>query len=847
MGSARSEFRFGRCRLDARRRVLLVDGAPARLGARAVDVLIALVQRRDRVVGKDELLDLVWPGVVVEENNLQQHISALRKLLGPQSITTVPGRGYQFIAQVEGDAPASAPLPACTAPRDNLPAQLPELIGRAADVTELRARLAAAPLVTLVGPGGIGKTRLALTVAQSLRDHFDGGVWLADLSALDDPARVAPAVAHLLAVDAPHDASAATTIAAALRAQRLLLLLDNCEHLLDAVAELVAAIGDRAPQARVLATSREPLRVAGERVIRLAPLTLPLPGEDVAAEAPDDRPGSVQLFVARAQAADRRFALTAENAPLVADICRRLDGLPLAIELAAARLPLLGLAGLRDRIDDRLRLLTTGPRTAPWRQQTLRAALDWSHGLLAPDEQRIFRRLGVFVGGFSLPLVERVIGDDVDDAWAVLETLGRLVDKSLVVVEGETPRYRLLETTRSYALEQLAQAGEERALRRRHAQAMCALLAEFDRAVAWEPRFNRLFAELEPEIENIRAALAWAAGPEGDRELAVGIAALSDWWWNEVDAFNEGLQWCRRLKAWADASDDRAAGVTRFRLCFGGIARVALTSPQEWVGEVRQAVDGFRAAGDRVGLYRALCLLGGPTGDAIDHAIVGRLLDEAAAVEDPAWSPRLRLRRQNALEWWHDLGGRLELAREAGLRNVALAREAGGVALVGALSNLADTEFALGHIDRAIALCREAIAESRRLGRPAAVFFAYGNLVPALLARGDLDAAEQAIREGRAAFIRGLGGAFSMLVHLAPLVRRRGDPSLAARLIGAADGAYRRVGQALHPPEARARENLLADLRGALGADRLDALMEEGEAWDEDEAFAQAGFGRDAR
>ena len=841
MSAHTRELCFGRCRLDPARRILLVDGEPTRLGARAIDVLIALVQRRERIVGKDELFALVWPGLVVEENNLQQHISALRKLLGPQAITTVPGRGYQFVAAVAGDAAATAAAtPAPPHPLGNLQGQ-PPLIGRAADVADVQARIAAATPVTLVGPGGIGKTRLALAAAQALRESFAGGAWFVDLSTLDEPLQVAPTVAHLLAVDAPADARLPATIAAALRAQPLLLLLDNCEHLLAAVAELVEAIGAQAPQARVLVTSREPLKVAGEQVIRLAPLTLPLPGEDLTAETPADRPGAVQLFVARAQAADRRFTMTADNAALVADICRRLDGLPLAIELAAARLPLLGLAGLRDRLDDRLRLLTTGPRTAPWRQQTLRATLEWSHALLTASEQKIFRRLAVFVGGWSLPLVQQVVADDGEDPWEVLELLGQLVDKSLVVADGEAPRYRLLETTRSYALEQLAASGEEAALRRRHAQAMCELLDAFDRAVAREPRFDRLFATLEPEIDNIRAALAWAAG-NGERSLAIGLAAASDWWWNEVDAFNEGLQWCRRLKPWVDESADPAAGA-RFRLTFAGIGRVTLTGPQEWVAEAQKAIDGFRAAGDRVGLYRALCLLGGPTGDQVDLPMVGRLLDEAASIEDPAWSPRLRLRRQGALEWWHDLGGRLEEAREAGRRNVALAREAGGVTLVGALSNLADTEFALGHTEQAIELCRQAIDESRRLGRPAAVFFAYGNLVPALLERGALDEAEQAIRDGRARFVRGLGSAFSMLVHLAPLVRRRGDAALAARLTGAADRAYRDTGNVMHPPETRTRQRLLDDLGRELGTERLAELRRDGEQWTEDEAFARAGFG----
>ncbi|RZL33331.1 MAG: hypothetical protein EOP35_18145, partial [Rubrivivax sp.] len=393
-------LRFGRFRLDPVRGVLLHDGAPVRIGPRATHLLLVLVQRGRSVVSKAELFDLVWPGLVVEENNLQQHISALRKVFGPEAIVTVPGRGYMFTLAPEGELSTAsdpgretaaeangAPAAAAHVREAQLPAMAP-LIGRESEVAELRECLRAHAVVTVVGPGGIGKTRLALAAAHACQLDLAGGVWLMDLSVLADGGRVASTVAHALGIVLPTASVSvggpAGTIAAALRGQDLLLVLDNCEHVLDHVAELVDALRQRAPRVRVLATSQEPLHVVDEQVFRLAPLALPDPADAIAdtdgrAAA---RSGAVQLFIARAQAVDRHFSPTPDVLPAVVDICRRLDGLPLAIELAAARLPLLGVQGLQQRLDERLGVLGARLGRGPMRQQTIRAALSWSHALL---------------------------------------------------------------------------------------------------------------------------------------------------------------------------------------------------------------------------------------------------------------------------------------------------------------------------------------------------------------------------------------------------------------------------------------------------------------------------------
>ena len=438
--------RFGPFTLDVGNRQLLRDGVELTVRARAFDVLVVLVERAGRLVTKDELLDAVWSELAVEENNLQVQVSSLRKLLGPGWIATVPGRGYRF----SGEASAITPAPAAPARAAHAaPEPTSPLIGRDAEVAAVLESLAAARLVTIVGPGGIGKTRLALEVARVASGAADRCAWI-DLTAIPDPSLTREGIAAALSVPAVAGEALDEALVDALRAKATLVVFDNAEHVLEALAPLVARILARAPGLRVLVTSQAPCRVSGEHVHRLSALALPEEGATASAAAAS---GAVALFVARARAlVGDAFKLDEANVASVVSLCRRLDGVPLALELAAGRLPALGLETLVRRLEHRFRLLTAGDRSAPARQRTLEALFDWSHGLLGADEQTVFRRLGLLASTFTLEQAIAVASNGALDEWAVVEILGDLVDRSLVVSSaGDPPVYALSETGRAYA------------------------------------------------------------------------------------------------------------------------------------------------------------------------------------------------------------------------------------------------------------------------------------------------------------------------------------------------------------------------------------------------------------
>jgi predicted ATPase/DNA-binding winged helix-turn-helix (wHTH) protein len=540
---------FGRFRVLPPRRELLAEGRPLDLGGRAFDLLMALIEASGAVVSKDALMTRVWPDRIVEENNLQAQISALRRAFGPDRdlIRTIAGRGYQFTGQIRTvsatrNAQASArmaqPTSTPSRPPTNLPEPVSELIGRDVELDEILELSASHRLVTLAGAGGIGKTRLGFEVARHLLPRFADGVWAIELAPLSDPELLPVTVATALGLELASGTASPLTVANALRSKRLMLVLDSCEHVVDAAARMAESLLRVNPAASVIATSREPLRVEGEWVYPVPPLAVPAEGSPDG-EAPL-RYGAVRLFVERARAAAPSFSPDARAAAALAEICRRLDGIPLAIELAAARAAALGIEGLAARLDDRFRLLAGGHRTAMPRHQTLRQTLDWSYELLTGPESVVLRHLAVFAGNFTLQAASAIAADDEIATSEVVDCVANLVAKSLVTADGggAKVRYRLLETTRAYSLEKLVQAGEFDAAARRHARRYLHLFESAEADAETRP-IDEWLANYVPRIDNLRAALDWAFSPGGDASIGVALTAAAVPLWMHLSLMEE--------------------------------------------------------------------------------------------------------------------------------------------------------------------------------------------------------------------------------------------------------------------------------------------------------------------
>lgn len=598
---------FGRFTVLPSRREMRVDGAPVDLGARAFDILLALIEARGAVVGKDELIERVWPGRVVEDNNLQVQIAAVRRILGGDRdlIRTVAGRGYQFAGDVRTElpgAPSTMPVrPALT----NLPEAVSPLIGRDTELHEILTLAADRRLVTLTGPGGIGKTRLGLEVARELLGAFRDGVWLVELGGLNDPEQIPYTVAATLGLTFAAGALPPERVAAALGSRHMLLVLDNCEHVIEAAAAMTEAVLRASAVACVLITSREPLRAEGESVYRVPSLEVP---DDTAFDrARLLKTGAVRLFIARTRAAEPQFSPDTRIAAIAA-ICRRLDGIPLAIELAAARAAALGIEGLAARLDDRFRLLTGGQRTALPRHQTLRATLDWSFELLPAAERVVLRRLGVFAGAFTLESAAAVVASEDIIAADVVDYLANLVAKSLVTAEvgGAVAQYRLLDTMRAYALEKLKEGAEFDTFARRHAEHHRDLFARTSDdwirqpTAAWLTTYGR-------QTDNLRVALDWAFSTNGDAEIGVALTAAAAPFWMRLSLMEECRARVERALAslGADASRTTPHGM-QLHTALGLALMYTTASVETSYAELRDALEISERLGDAEYRLRSL-------------------------------------------------------------------------------------------------------------------------------------------------------------------------------------------------------------------------------------------------
>lgn len=538
---------FGPFVLMRSRKLLLEGGRPVRLGSRAFEILAALAQRPGELISKEELLACAWPDTVVEENSLRVNIAALRRALGDgqdgvRYILNMSGRGYCFVAPVtylEHGAPTDFKgRTESSVVIHGLPVRLTRMVGRSEAVALLDRALPQHRLVNIVGPGGVGKTTLALAVAEHRMLSYSHGVRFVDLASLSDPRHLGSALALALGISA--SASDPTDgLVSFLKPRSILVVLDNCEHLVGMAASWAVTLLRAGPEVHVLATSREPLRAEGEWVHRLPSLGSP-PGIGVADASTVIGYPAVQLFAERALASQDDFEVTDLNAPAVGELCRRLDGLPLAIELAAARVAAFGVHELLQRLNDRFLLLSTGYRTALPRHQTLRALLDWSYELLSTSERATFRRLSIFQGRFGLAAASAVAGDDAAPAIDVLADLERLVAKSMIAAgfDDRGGAYHMLETTRSYAQQKLLAAGEKDSVARRLAQHLCDRMAasQADWVRMTRSQWSDLYAH---SIEDIRASIAWAFSTTGDPRLGAELAVASQPLANQFSMMDE--------------------------------------------------------------------------------------------------------------------------------------------------------------------------------------------------------------------------------------------------------------------------------------------------------------------
>jgi predicted ATPase/DNA-binding winged helix-turn-helix (wHTH) protein len=531
-------IRFGPFCLRPAQQLLLDTDAPVRIGARALDLLIALVERAGELVTKDDLTARVWPGLSVDEGNLRTQMALLRRALrdgeaGARYLITVPGRGYRFVAPVSTtetqERGEQQTLP--VKPAAGLPGRLTRLIGRADAISDIAGRLSRRRFVTITGPGGIGKTSVALAVAEQVARSYEDGVCLVDCAPLLDTQLVAGKLASALGL-AIAAVDPTEGLVAFLRSRRMLILLDSCERIVEAAAVLAEAVLRGAAGVDILATSREPLRAEGEGVYRLPPLEVPPASGELSASDVLSYP-AVQLFVERATSNTDRFELRDADTSVAVEICRKLDGMPLAIELAAGRVDVFGMRGVAARLDDRVRLLTHGRRTALLRHRTLAATLDWSYDALLEPEQTVLRRLAIFAGNFTLDAAQAVATDAAEALPDIADVATSLVSKSLLNADlgTDTGLYRLLDTTREYARKKLVESEEFDLTARRHANYVRLLLGGGTASVVEAAH-----------IDDIRIALDWAFSSTGDVAIGIALTAASLPLWTRLSLNEE----CRR-------------------------------------------------------------------------------------------------------------------------------------------------------------------------------------------------------------------------------------------------------------------------------------------------------------
>jgi predicted ATPase/DNA-binding winged helix-turn-helix (wHTH) protein len=586
--SSDDNLRFGPFELSSRERVLRREGVTLALGGRALDILIYLTERPGKVIAKQELIDHVWTDVTVEEGSIRVHVAAIRKALGDgqfgnRYIANIKGRGYSFVGTIVSVAGGKESGDARLRHKARLPARPVMMIGRDAILGEVRDNLREQRFVTLLGPGGIGKTTIAIAVGHAAAEEFGGEVYFVDLASTTDPDFVVRAIGTSLGLVLKSN-EAGPELVDFIRSRKLLVILDNCEHVIQAAAAIAEQLFEGAEQVHLLTTSRELLRVEGEHCYRVDPLDFP-PVELEHTAAAVIRYSAAQLFVERVAARGSHFVLTDREAPFVADMCRRLDGVPLAIELAAGPVAALGIRDTLARLASRLELLKRGHRTAVPRHQTLKAMLDWSHDLLSEVERTVFRRIARFVEHFDLEGARHVAGDPGSDDCEVFDAIAGLVEKSLLAtrLEQGEPQYRLLETTRAYALGKLEEHGEFDPISLRHAEYIVQQLDSQKEMRSTLPRAERITA-YSWQLSNVRSALEWSFGSRGHDDIATKLAVSATRLFMELALLIEWRPWAER--ALVRLEDQQQRDFVREFLLLNGLY-IYLS----WTTEIDQVLD----------------------------------------------------------------------------------------------------------------------------------------------------------------------------------------------------------------------------------------------------------------
>jgi predicted ATPase len=803
------------------RRQLLSGEAEIRLKPRPFDLLVYLIETAGRIVSKAELMETVWKDCGATEAAISTQISILRGIFGNHCIKSVNNKGYQFTLDVE-------PFDGPQAPRSRQAAvTLPHLpdtgVGRDAELAALTDLCAAHRLTTIVGPGGVGKTWLAIRLGWQSIGAFPDGVHLIDLGPVKETLAVAGTLARALGVALRRDDDPPRLLGTAIDKRRMLLIFDSCEYVLESARDLVKGLLALAPNLTVLATSQEPLGLPKEALLPLGPLS---PAE---AEA---------LFAGCVQAAGKRLPQNERTAAAVTEICRRLDGIPLALEMAAAQVPAFGLEGLRTGLDrQRFDLLDLNRRNGEARQATLSAVMEWSHGLLDEADRIVFRRLGHFRGSFTREAAVAVSGEGEADQWKIAASLVRLVAKSLLVAEGDDwPRYRMLETVRLYAAARLKDSGEGDGIAERHARFYAGVFERAD--LAWETMPDAEWTGVYgPEIDNLRTALDWALLDSGRLPMALSLAGAGGHLWQRLALAVEGREYLDRLveRIGADTPPGEAARVLRRA---GSLWR--RTDRQRAVALLERSAALYRQAADRLNLGTVLGSLGG------DYAFLGRH-DEAGATLGEARELLKGSERYKSLSnVMNELGtnARLINFHEESIKyfNIVrdLARKIKDMRIEGiAVFNIGESEFCVGSVDRAISHAKEAAAIVRSAGEFSYLGWPLVNLASYLAVENRHDEARGHAAEALS-LVRTEGGHWLRLcLQLWTLLGAQAGRHIdAAKLLGFVEAGYAASGEVLEPTERRVRAEILRLLTAQLSADDLKAWMGEGARWDADHAVA---------